>query len=67
MGDIMNTTIAISTEMRDKIKEFGHKGEFYTQILDRLYKSACERQLQELLMDSSDSITLEEAREKLNK
>ncbi len=61
----MNTTIAISTEIRNKIKEFGHKGESYTKILEKLYNSACERQLQELLMDSSDSISLEEAKERL--
>ena len=47
----MNTTIAVSREIRDKIKEFGIKGERYDEILERLLKSAKERQLQELLMD----------------
>jgi len=67
IGDIMNTTIAISTEIRDKIREFGNKGESYTQILEKLYKSACERQLQELLMDTSDSIPVSEALKKAKK
>ena len=47
----MNTTIAVSREVRDQIKEFGNKGEKYDEILARLLNSAKERQLQELLMD----------------
>ena len=61
----MNTTISISKEVRDKIKEFGHKGETYEVILERLYNSAKERQLQDLLMDESECITLEQAKKKL--
>ena len=63
----MNTTISISKEVRDKIKEFGHKGETYEVILERLYNSAKERQLQDLLIDDSDCITLKEAKKKLAK
>ncbi|MBT3261956.1 hypothetical protein HN992_00235 [Candidatus Woesearchaeota archaeon] len=63
----MNTTISISTEIRDKIKEFGHKGETYEVILERLYDSAKERQLYDLLMDENDCITLKEAKKKLAK
>jgi len=63
----MNTTISISTEIRDKIKEFGHKGETYEVILERLYDSAKERQLYDLLMDDSDCITLKEATKRLSK
>lgn len=63
----MNTTIAISTDIRDQIKEFGNKGETYDQILARLIKSAQERQLQDLLMDTGNCVTVEQARKKLNK
>jgi len=63
----MNTTIAISTRIRDEIKEFGNKGETYDNILERILKSAKERQLQELLMDTSDSILASEALEKAKK
>ena len=63
----MNTTISISTEIRDKIKEFGHKGETYEVILERLYDSAKERQLYDLLMNENDCITLKEATKKLAK
>jgi len=57
----MNTTIAISHEIRDQIKEFGNKGETYDDILVRVLNSARERQLQELLMDEKDCIPIEEA------
>ncbi len=57
----MNTTIAISSEIRDQIKEFGNKGETYDDILVRILNSAKERQLQELLMDEKNCIPIEEA------
>ena len=63
----MNTTIAISTQIRDEIKEFGNKGETYDNILEKLLKNAKERQLQELLMDTSDSVLASESLEKAKK
>ena len=63
----MSTTIAISTEIRDRIKEFGNKGDTYDEILARLLNNAKERQLQELLMDTSDSVPIEEALERAKK
>ena len=61
----MNTTIAISNNIRDELKEFGMKGETYNIVIERLLKSAKERQLQELLMDESECITISEARKRL--
>ncbi|MBU0629074.1 MAG: hypothetical protein KKC75_07840 [Nanoarchaeota archaeon] len=63
----MNTTISISTEIREKIKEFGNKGETYTDILEKLYESAKQRQLQDLLMGTKGCLTIAEARAKLKK
>jgi hypothetical protein len=57
----MNTTIAVSVEIRDQIKEFGNKGETYDDILAKLLNSAKERQLQELLMDTTNCVTAKEA------
>jgi predicted CopG family antitoxin len=57
----MSTTIAISNEIREQLKEFGTKGETYNEILARLIKSAKERQLQELLMSTEDCITIDQA------
>jgi len=61
----MNTTICISKEARDKIKEFGNKGDTYTNILEKLYKSAKERQIQDLLMNTDNCLTIAEARKRL--
>ncbi|MBI4983158.1 hypothetical protein HZC32_00745 [Candidatus Woesearchaeota archaeon] len=63
----MATTIAVSTEIRDQIKQFGNKGETYDEILAKLLHNAKERQLQELLMDTSNCLTIEEARKKLKR
>jgi len=63
----MNTTIAISTQIRDEIKEFGNKGETYDNILEKILHSAKERQLQDLLMDTSDAIRASDALEKAKK
>jgi len=63
----MNTTISISHEIRDKIKEFGSKGDTYTNILDKLYESAKQRQLQDLLMDTKDCIPIDVALKRARK
>ncbi len=63
----MNTTISISKGIREKIKQFGNKGETYTDILGKLYESAKQRQLQDLLMETKGCLTIEEARAKLKK
>ena len=57
----MNTTIAVSQTIRDQIKEFGNKGETYDEILARILNGAKERQLQELLMDIKNTVTIDEA------
>ena len=56
-----NTTIAISNEIKEQIKQFGHKGETYSEILSRILVSARKRQLHDLLMNEDDSISIEEA------
>lgn len=57
----MNTTISISKEIREKIKEFGSKGDSYTDILKKLYESAKARQLQDLLMNEDNCEPIEDA------
>jgi uncharacterized protein (DUF4415 family) len=36
------TTIRISTDLRDKLKELGKKGETYDEIIERLLRVAVE-------------------------
>jgi len=62
-----NTTIAISGELKEGIKEFGMKGETYSEILSRILKSAKERQLQDLLMREEGTISVEKALSKAKK
>jgi predicted nucleotidyltransferase len=63
----MNTTIAISKAIRDQIKEYGNKGETYDEIIAKLLKSAKERQIQDLLMDTTNDILVKEALNKAKK
>lgn len=63
----MVTTIQISEEIRDKIKSFGTKGETYQEIIERLYNIAVKEQLKEFLMDSTNAISLKEAKKRLDK
>ena len=59
------TTISISKETKQKLKEFKVNGETFDDLLLRLYKSANERLLQDVLMDSTNCLTLDEARASL--
>lgn len=56
-----NTTIAISNDLKEEIKQFGTKGETYSDILRRILSSAKKRQLHDLLMNEEDTISIEEA------
>ena len=62
-----HTTIAITKDLKEKIKEFGIKGETYTDILNRMVESAKERQLHDFLMSEEGTISTEEARKELDK
>ncbi len=63
----MVTTIQLSNEMKKKIASFGVKGETYEQILRRIYSLAVNEQLREFLMSSENTLSIDEARKKLNK
>lgn len=55
------TTIAVTRDVRDKIQEFGNKGETYSDIIEKLIKSAQERQLHDILFNEGGFISIEEA------
>jgi len=55
------TTIAITKNAKEQMKEFGNKGESYSEIIFKLLKSAKERQLHDLLMNEDGSISIDEA------
>jgi len=57
----MNTTIAISVDVKEKIREFGMKGETYNDIITRIYDAAKQQQLQTLLMDTKNTVSIDDA------
>ena len=61
------TTIKLSKETKEKIASFGIKGESYDDILIRIYSLAVKEQLREFLMSSENTITIEDAKRKLEK
>lgn len=61
------TTIAVTREIKEKISEFGNKGETYSDIIEKLIKSAQDRQLHDLLMNDEDTLSIEEALENAKK
>ena len=61
------TTIAITKELKERIMEFGSKGESYSDIIARLLKSAKERQLHDLLMNEEGTVSVDEALENAKK
>ena len=55
------TTIAITNDVKEKIKEFGNKGETYSEILKRIIESAKKRQLHDLLMSEENTVSIQKA------
>ena len=58
-----NTTILISKGAREKIKEFGKKGETYTDIINKMYKELKLKESLDMLMSTEGYWTIEQARE----
>ena len=62
----MNTTIQISQETKSLISSFGTKEDTYEDILKKMYTLSVKEQLRELLMSSKNTISLKEARKRIN-
>ena len=67
MKNTTNTTIAISKEMKEKIAEFGNKGETYDDIIRRFYAIIVKEQLRQFLMSEKGFIPIEKALEEAHK
>ncbi len=61
------TTIQLSNETKRKISSFGVKGESYDQILQRIYNMAVKTQLRELLMNSENTVSLDDFEKEIEK
>ncbi len=57
----MNTTISISTEMREKLRNLGKAGESYDDVIRKMYELTKKNMLALYLYDESDSVSIDEA------
>jgi predicted CopG family antitoxin len=64
---MVNTTIQISNEMKEKLSSFGSKSETFETILQRIYSLAVKEQLRDFLMNSKGFISIDQAIEEADK
>lgn len=60
----------ISKAAREKIKEFGKKGDTYTEIINKMYRMLKQKECIDMLMNTEGYMTIKEARDwtdKMNK
>ena len=57
----MMTTISISNEMKEKIRNLGRAGDTYEDIIQKMYDLTRKNLLLKYLYDESDSVTPDEA------
>ena len=61
----MATTISISEEMKENLKNLGRTGESYEDVIRKMYEVTRKTLLMNYLYDTNDSLTIEEARKML--
>lgn len=64
--DYMATTISISEETREKLRNLGKTGESYDAVINRMYEIVRKNMLRAYLYDTTDCITPKEALRRLN-
>lgn len=57
----MATTISISEEMKENLKNLGRAGDSYEDVIRKMYELTKKSLLMTYLHDTSDSITIDEA------
>ena len=57
----MVTTIAISSELKEKLRNLGRTGDSYEEVIRRMYEITRKNLLMAYLYDLSDSLTIDEA------
>ncbi len=58
---LMATTISISNEMKEKLKNLGRAGDSYEDVIRRMYELTRKNILMAYLYDESDSFSIDEA------
>ena len=59
--DSMVTTISLSEETKEKLRNLGRTGESYDDIIKKMYKITKKHLLLAYLYDTSDSVSVHEA------
>ncbi len=62
----MQSTISISKELKEKIRNLGRAGDSYEDVIEKMYEITKRNILKEWLYDESNFLTLDEARERIN-
>ncbi len=57
----MATTIAISNELKDKLRNLGRAGDSYEDVIRKMYEIAHKQLLRDYLYDESDSVSIDDA------
>lgn len=57
----MATTISISNELKEKLKNLGRTGDTYEDVIGRMYQITRKNLLLSYLYDESDSISIKDA------
>lgn len=61
----MTTTIAISKELKEKIRNLGRTGDSYEDVIRKMYEVTSKHLLLTYLYDESGSMSIDEARKRL--
>lgn len=61
----MASTISISKETKEKLKNLGRAGDSYEDVIKKMYEITKKQILLDYLYDEKDSITIDEARRRL--
>jgi len=62
----MNTTIAISKELKEKISKLGNAGDTYEDVIEKMYESARRNLIRDWLYNE-ESMTIAEARAEIGR
>jgi predicted CopG family antitoxin len=57
----MATTISISVEMKEKLRNLGRAGDSYDDVIRKMYEVTKKNLLMTYLYDESDSVSIDEA------
>jgi predicted CopG family antitoxin len=61
----MATTISISREMKEKLRNLGRAGDSYEDVIQKMYEITRKQILTNYLYDTTDCVTIDDARKQI--